>query len=40
MSSSESERECLITGFKSGDGNRFDHNDCKVANGDQLHSQF
>lgn len=35
MSSSESETECLITGFKSGDGNRFDHNDCKVANGDQ-----
>ena len=30
MSSSESETECLITGFKSGNHNTFYHDDCKV----------
>ena len=30
MSSSESETECPITGFKPGNLNTFDHNDCKV----------
>lgn len=35
MRCSEFETECLLTDFKSGDGNTFGRHDCKVANGEQ-----